>query len=643
MAGCLQAVALQAWDETGRPHPPISGLALCTPGALPLVLTLGSSCGSGEASAMLPMDDGRAEAVAVSLVGSGRIAASKLAFQALAVRGWRCSSQCSGPPAVESTRACNLATNFSVQLWRGARPLPAGQEAKWVAVADWGGYPDESWVGAAVTVVARPFAAGLQSVVTRGVIANVSTPAGLLLLDARCVEGSAGGGVLLEPPRGHGGASRFIACIAPPLRSNSNETVALSLALPLAVIARALLDDVACSHSLSTAERAVLAATGEGVVTEPQVQPPPALALVPSLPRRSTAAPSGVSMPSWITALTSPSAAALTLTPTAMSAPMCTTLATAARQGVVLLWLESTGSWASAVVISEAGHLVTCAHLLTGRSWMEVPLQEQPRAAVAAAASSHPRSCRGRGQVRRADGRFMELTFEVEVLHICGGCLDVALLCARTPPGGQPLCFAPLPWHDGPAAGGEGAEVWAVGHGLFGPGTPWRGPTVTRGHVVKVARGANGRAALLQSSAAVHRGCSGGALVEATGGTLVGLVTTNVKQQDGAIMPHVNFSLPVELLAPFRDFVTFMGASTETSALLEVLANSLEVCTADKYEQTLWRLEPEPLDLPSIVEDRKQQAVARMRRLADEAADCEAAASEAPPPSLPVPPPQSAL
>lgn len=40
------------------------------------------------------------------------------------------------------------------------------------------------------------------------------------------------------------------------------------------------------------------------------------------------------------------------------------------RQGVALLWLDS-GSWASAIVLSEEGHLLTCAHLLTAVSWME--------------------------------------------------------------------------------------------------------------------------------------------------------------------------------------------------------------------------------------------------------------------------------
>jgi len=124
----------------------------------------------------------------------------------------------------------------------------------------------------------------------------------------------------------------------------------------------------------------------------------------------------------------------------------------------------------------------------------------------------------------------------------------------------------------------------------------------------------SGRVAVLQSSAAVHRGCSGGALVDVARGTLVGMVTTNVKQQDGAIMPHVNFSLPTDLLRPLLDFV---GAPPERQST-EALRRAWDACAADEYEQTLWRLEPEVLDLPSLVEERKRQALRRLDELANE-------------------------
>ena len=103
----------------------------------------------------------------------------------------------------------------------------------------------------------------------------------------------------------------------------------------------------------------------------------------------------------------------------------------------------------------------------------------------------------------------------------------------------------------------------------------------------------------------MHRGCSGGALVNAETAELVGLITTNVKHQEGAIMPHVNFSLPAILLAPslldpLRGYTAAPAAPGALTALVETWSRQ----AADEREQALWRLEPEPLDLPSPVEAR---------------------------------------
>lgn len=239
----------------------------------------------------------------------------------------------------------------------------------------------------------------------------------------------------------------------------------------------------------------------------------------------------------------------------------------------------------------------------------------------------NPRSCRGRGQVYLGEGQFREAEFDVEVLHIFDGALDVALLLVQGPSAGPPFIFEPMPWHRGPPLE-AGTEVLAVGHGLFGPGTAWCGPSVTLGTIAKVAVNArSGRAAVLQSSAAVHRGCSGGALVEAATGRFVGLVTTNVKQQDGTIMPHVNFSLPVELLSPFMRFVQiiderWIGGNPSNSdwqnRALQLLPQFLQECAADEYEQALWRLEPDPMIMPSWMEQRKQHAMGSIQELSDE-------------------------
>jgi len=446
------------------------------------------------------------------------------------------------------------------------------------------GLPSESWIGASAEIVAAPLGSSPNGfrIVTRGVISNISSSPGLLLTDARCAEGSAGAALVLKD------RDCVVGIMAPRLRSTTGENIGLSLAVDFSQVLDALLDS-SCA-ALRDEERAFLESA-----------------------RR----------------------------PATVSCHRFSELTQQVRKGVALLWLETTGSWASAIVASKSGHLLTCAHLLTGTSWMEEPAEEKSSSVQKSPSQrsrrSPPKSCRGRGIVEGPDGFFKEVVFEADVLHVCPGFLDVAVLLARQS-SGEKFSFSPSIWQR--FASGEplaGTEVWAVGYGLFGPGSPWQGPTFTRGHVAKVARGRPGsRTAVLQSSAAVHRGCSGGALVKASTGELLGMVTTNVKQQDGSVMPHVNFSLPAHLLTPLRRFIAEKGS-------LDSLKKGLEQSGADAEEQTLWRLEPEPLELPSRMAARKQQALDRMQELADQAE--KAAADEAHPeaPRTTTSPPRSAL
>jgi len=88
-------------------------------------------------------------------------------------------------------------------------------------------------------------------------------------------------------------------------------------------------------------------------------------------------------------------------------------------------------------------------------------------------------------------------------------------------------------------------------------------------------------------------------------------------------MPHVNFSLPTALLAPLRGFLDGPRGARELELLVEAWAR----CAADEEEQSLWRLLPEPLGLPSRVEARRQQAQERLERLAEQARASEQAAA----------------
>lgn len=606
-------------------------------------------------------------AAAADVVASIRLVRAEAAFEGLALRGWRCGM----PPPRGSSRVA-----FCVQALRASAPLPkAAVEALRRAalpVAGGGssgrreeddGDSDDAMVGSVVSVLAAaPFGVSSRRapavLETQGLLANASRPPGLLLLDAQRLESPAGSAVLLRGDDAEASPAEparlgLVALLVPPLESASKEAVAFCLALPLGQLARALLQggDLldAAGLRLSEAERAALARCmlhgGGGDAST---------AGAAAVPRSLVWPPRGDAR---------------------RRAP---------RQGVALLWLASTGSWASGVVVSEAGHILTCAHFLTGTSWMEEQSggkDAQPsdrnksssasvvaasaagaRAASAAAEASaaaaavavssplplppkRPSLCKGRAQVRDRDGRNVEVTFEADVLYVSEGFLDVALVlvqasscrpvggpldvaaavaaaaaaAAGRSSGGPPYTFLPLPWSAGAASLTEGTDVLAVGHGLFGPGTPFKAPSVSRGHLAVVARGAaTGRPAVVQSSAPVHRGCSGGALVvEApTGCSLLGLVTTNVRRHvDGQVLPRVNFSLPVELLAPLR---SFLAAPSREGSLAE-LVEAWSGCAADEQERGLWCLAPEPLDLPSREQARKQLALAKLQELAREA------------------------
>lgn len=106
---------------------------------------------------------------------------------------------------------------------------------------------------------------------------------------------------------------------------------------------------------------------------------------------------------------------------------------------------------------------------------------------------------------------------------------------------------------------------------------------------------------LLRSSAAVHCGNSGGALVHPTAG-FVGLVTMNVRHvAHKKTMPQINFSLPSDRMVSILEY------------LVTGNENSLQDFEASftSHERQLWELDIEPLDdLRSKLEDRYKRAQA---------------------------------
>jgi hypothetical protein len=112
-----------------------------------------------------------------------------------------------------------------------------------------------------------------------------------------------------------------------------------------------------------------------------------------------------------------------------------------------------------------------------------------------------------------------------------------------------------------------------------------QGCVCTGGKVAKVVMTTNGKPGVIQTTAAVHNGNSGGALINKyvlfpshlvalsahaltrtriSAGRVVGMVTCNMRRKgsedeaasSGVIIPRLNFSIPVHLLGPVLSFVS---------------------------------------------------------------------------------------
>ncbi|KAI4365140.1 hypothetical protein MLD38_021155 [Melastoma candidum] len=144
---------------------------------------------------------------------------------------------------------------------------------------------------------------------------------------------------------------------------------------------------------------------------------------------------------------------------------------------------------------------------------------------------------------------------EAKVVYISKGPLDVALLQLVHVPDElipiEPECSPPP----------LGSKVYVIGHGLFGPKSGLF-PSVSTGVVAKVVKteytsslSIEGGAspAMIETTAAVHPGASGGLVVNLDG-HMIGLVTSNARHGGGTVIPHLNFNIPCAALAPIFRF-----------------------------------------------------------------------------------------
>ncbi len=281
------------------------------------------------------------------------------------------------------------------------------------------------------------------------------------------------------------------------------------------------------------------------------------------------------------------------------------------------------------VVVSSSGVVLTNAHLLVRPT--SSPHELQPRfcsvrvpVSEACSPVASGSSSVERGPSFNASGTaFVWLT--AQVLYLFRNHLDIVVLQLlqsdlpigfRLSPltlessGGGAAWRGPPPTSAVPPARSndlEGRKVLVLGHGLLGPSTSWPA-MATQGNICKersigalprplpvqvdlprhrhlqvVCSPESSKPTMLITTAAVHSGSSGGAVVDAATGRLLGLVTSNARHQrieaDAAgsrrpvTLPRLNFSIASEELRPIVGWAeglpplplasTFLGTSAE--------------------------------------------------------------------------------
>ncbi|KAF9582170.1 hypothetical protein BGW38_000553 [Lunasporangiospora selenospora] len=215
-------------------------------------------------------------------------------------------------------------------------------------------------------------------------------------------------------------------------------------------------------------------------------------------------------------------------------ATLKTTVLMEARQAVVMVQVGQT--WASGVVVSKHGHILTNAHVFT--SFLDNISNR-----------THP-NLRGGVSLRvRIDSPQQQQWVDgCELVFVSESCWDVALI--KIPETCILAGFLPyLPLRTKQELDKSivnGTPLFAIGHGIFGPSSGVL-PLITSGICSRVVHH-NQQPAMLLSSAPVHRGNSGGVLVT-TEGHFAGLVTGNGKTSTGRTITHLNFAIPLEAIS----------------------------------------------------------------------------------------------
>ncbi|XP_059291523.1 glyoxysomal processing protease, glyoxysomal isoform X2 [Lycium ferocissimum] len=274
-----------------------------------------------------------------------------------------------------------------------------------------------------------------------------------------------------------------------------------------------------------------------------------------------------------------------------LTGPVPPSLIEKAMASICLITVDD-GAWASGVLLNKQGLLLTNAHLLEPWRFGKTSVNGSgynTKSDVVFTPSNHQHpgdekfdihhrnkhlfqkelktpmffvdNERGSRTIRvRLDFMDPWVWTNAKVVHVSRGPLDVALLQLQLVP--DELCPITVDF----TCPSPGSKAYILGHGLFGPRCDFL-PSACVGAIAKVVEAnrplldqsclGGHFPAMLETTAAVHPGGSGGAVVNSEG-HMIALVTSNARHGGGTVIPHLNFSIPCGALKPIFKFAKDM-------------------------------------------------------------------------------------
>lgn len=247
-------------------------------------------------------------------------------------------------------------------------------------------------------------------------------------------------------------------------------------------------------------------------------------------------------------------------------------------------------SWGSGIVVSKHGHVVTCAHLVLPFTAMDTDtnlLRLSPYFS-------------NKIYIEHMDeNNGVNWKCEADLVHCSNGTVDCAFLRLKESTmnpvqAWDKLCPSILckDFEDEMLVLGQ--NVVSLGYAIFEPKSDFPA-LASSGNLCRVVNGEHApyQPIMLQSSACVFRGQSGGMLLDLEGRCL-GMLTSNAKHADGNIIPVINFILPWVAMEPALGSI-LVDQELNYESVTEA-CRSLDV--KDKALEQLWRLESQGCPAP---------------------------------------------